>query len=555
MGLLSKSDDDLIEQLQKWHKESKDKHKDWRAEAEENYEFYAGRQWSDDEEAEFEEDLRQPITFNRIGPLVDAVGGHQINNRQEARYLPRQLGDTQVNEVLTGAAQWVDDEAGTEEEDEDLFHDLCVTGMAWSECRMAYDEDPDGQLLPGERFSPLEAGWDPTSKRRNLADSKFRYRGRWIDRDEVESRWPGIGDTLYLENGQYSWQDDDGPNQPHNQAKAHFYENDQSDWYNEEKDQLFVIHFQWWEHVPVYRLQLPSKLVTLTNEQYAEKKEIIDAMGLKTLRQVKRKYCKAFVTGPVVLEKGVNSWPEGFTLMCATGKRDTKDGVWFGIVRALKDPQRWSNKFLSDLQDMVVSNRQGGAYAEVGALADPRAAEENWNGSGLILLNDGALSHGKIQDRNPPPLPPALDRMIEWCISAIPSVSGINQEFMGYADRDQANVLEMTRKRAAINVLASMFSSLRKYRKDRARAVLHFIRAYMNDGRLIRVLGGDGLEKFIPLALDPQVEDYDVIIDEAASSTNQKDETFGVLMALAPHLQASGIPVPPETLDYTPLRS
>ena len=114
--LIDKSDDDLLQKLQGWYKDSRDKHKDWKTEAKNHYDFYAGRQWTAEEEADMEEALRNPVTFNRVGTMVDAVSGHQVNNRQEARYLPRQLGDINVSEVLTGAAQWVDDEAGTEDE-------------------------------------------------------------------------------------------------------------------------------------------------------------------------------------------------------------------------------------------------------------------------------------------------------------------------------------------------------------------------------------------------------------------------------------------------------
>jgi hypothetical protein len=256
------------------------------------------------------------------------------------------------------------------------------------------------------------------------------------------------------------------------------------------------------------------------------------------------------------LEKGKNSWPDGFTLQCVTGKRDSQKQCWFGFVRPIVEPQKWTNKFLADLQDMIVSNRQGGAFVEETALVDSRRAEADWNKANpLILVRDGALGRGAIQERTPPPMPPAVDRMLEWCINAIPAVSGINQEFMGYAGRDQPGVLEMQRKRAAINVLAVLFSSLRKYRKDRARAMLYMIREYLNDGRLIRVLGGDGKEQFIPLALNQETEDYDIIIDEASASPNQKEETFGVILSLAPFLAQAGLAPPIETLDYLPLPS
>ncbi len=550
--LIDKSTDDFLEHVRRWYQESKDQSKDWRNEAKMNYDFYAGRQWTVEEEADFEEDLREAVTFNRIGPL--AVIGYQINNRQESRFMPRQIGDVNVSEVLTGAAAWVEDESNTQEEEEDLFSDLLITGMGWSECRMSYDENLDGQLIPGQRFSPIEAYWDPNARRRNLADSKYRMRGRWMDRSDAESRWPELKKHEFV-NDEFMWHEDEAQDEPHNAARAHFYENDARQWYNRHRDQVFILQVQWWDYEVVHRVGDPTgRILTFNNARWSKISEYVMERGLPHVQQNKKKYYQAFIAGPTVLERDVAPWPDGFTLQCCTGKRDAQSGDWFGIVRSLVDPQKWSNKFLSDLQDMIVSNRQGGAFVEYGALVDQRQAEENWNTSNpMILVNDGALSRGAIQERNPPQLPPALDRMIEWCVSAIPAVSGINQEFMGYAERDQPNVLEISRKRSAMNVLAGMFSSLRAYRKDRSRAVLYFIREYMNDGRLIRVMGGEGLDQYIPLALDPSVEEYDIIIDEASSSPNQKEDTFSVLLALLPFLTQSGMAPPVEALDYLPL--
>ena len=554
--LTAMSDDDLCSQISEWYRDAKDKSKDWRVEAKVHYDAYAGRQWKQDEQAAMEEELRQAVTFNRIGPLVDAVVGYQINNRQEVRYLPRQIGDTQVSEVLSGAGAWIEDEANTEDEEEEIFFDLLVTGMGWSEARMSYDEDMDGQLIPGERFSLLEAYWDNNAKRRNLADSKWRGRGRWMRRDDAEYRWPDLGKYSFS-NDEFMWEEEDEQDEPHNAARAHFYENDSRQWYNRHKDEIFVFQCQWYELTPIVRVGDPSgRILELSENKFSKLKDHIEAQGIPFVRQQKKTFHQAFIAGPVVLERGDCTWKEGFTLMSVTGKRDAQKNQWFGLVRGLVQPQMWSNKFLSDLQDMIVSNRQGGAYVEQSALINPRDAEVDWNASNpLILLQDGALQRGAVQDRTPPPLPPAVDRMIEWSLQAIPSVSGINQEFMGYANRDQPNVLEVQRKRSAINVLAPLFSSIRKYRKDRARAMLAMMREYLNDGRLIRVVGGDGSEKFIPLAMDPDTEDYDIVIDESSSSPNQKEETFTVLMSMAPFLQQAGIMPPMEALDYMPLPS
>ena len=183
------SGDDLADKVRAWYKASMDAQKDWKAEAKTCYDFYAGHQWTTEEQAEMEEQLRPMISFNRIQPMVSAVQGQQINNRQEVRYLPREVGDTQVNELLTGAAQWVDDECNAEDEESEVFTDLLITGMGWSETRISFDEDIDGKIHSVERISPMEMLWDHTSKRRNFGDAKYVMRARWIDRKDAEVKW------------------------------------------------------------------------------------------------------------------------------------------------------------------------------------------------------------------------------------------------------------------------------------------------------------------------------------------------------------------------------
>ncbi len=102
----------------------------WRREAKEDFQFYAGDQWTDDDKAQLKEALRPEITYNRIQPIIDSVSGTEINNRQAVSYFPREKGDVEINEIFTGAARWARDLCDAEDEETDAFEDCLIVGTS-----------------------------------------------------------------------------------------------------------------------------------------------------------------------------------------------------------------------------------------------------------------------------------------------------------------------------------------------------------------------------------------------------------------------------------------
>jgi len=535
---------------------SRDHQKDWREEARELYDLVAGKQWTDEEMAYLNEQMRSAITMNRIGPMVQAVVGHQVINRQEIKYLPREQGDVEANEVLTGAAQWADDECDGEDEITDAFNDLVTCGMGWTETRISYDQDTDGKIHTAERIDPFEMFWDPTAKKRNLSDARYVVRGRWIPRKEAEERWPDIKSFDPVESEIYA-DDLEDDNQPHDATRAFLYENNAGQWYREKDDHIFVMQYQWWEHDPVYRVGDPQsgKLVELSHKKFTKLKGFIDMHQMRYVKQMKRRYYDAFLMGKHVLEKKDCTCPFDFTLKAMTGLRDRNRNYWYGIVKPLKDPQKWANKFYSDTTDILSRNRKGGAFVEEGALKDPRKAEEDWNSpDALIILNDGAISGSKVQERGQAQYPDGMGKLMEYAIRAIPDVSGLNLELLGMVDRNQPGILEAQRKQASLTILATLFDALRRHTKERGRIVLHFIKEYIADGRLVRIIGKNGMEQYVPLVQQNDAR-FDTVVDQSPTSPNQKMETFAILREIMPLALNAGLPVPLEILDYIPLPS
>lgn len=530
-------------------KEEAKTHGKWRKEAREDFEFRDGDQWADDDKALLEEQNRPIVVFNRIGPIIDAITGNEINNRQDIKYLPRTIEDTGINEMYSSAASWVRDECNAEDEESDVYNDGVTCGMAWGEWYVDYDEDPEGKIT-FIRVPPLQMRWDANARRKNLADRTWDMREQWMENSEIEARWPkadteGSGDD----------ERDTETLQPHDATDAWKYDDDSQEyWQSDKKDKSLVIHFQWREREDFWRVGDPQtgRVVEFDKNKYKKIEKYILEKKIPNVRLSRWKYREKFILGSQTLEER-DVATNCFTRVPLTAKREESTNLWYGVVRAMKDPQRWANKFFSQIMHIFNANPKGGLILETDAVSDHADFEKKWaDPSGIAYVNDGAITSGKIKEKPMSGYPSSLDKMLNFAISSIRDVSGMNVEMLGLADREQAGVLEQERKKAALVILAPLAAAMYHHRKVSGKVLLAFMRKYLSENSLVRMTS-QGQARYVPFVKDDESVKYDVIIDTAPSSPNMKQEVWGTMTQILPGLIKAGVPVPPALLDFSPL--
>src|SRR5947208_220005 len=226
-----------------------------------------------------------------------------------------------------------------------------------------------------------------------------------------------------------------------------------------------------------------------------------------------------------------------FSFACITGEPDHNARTWFGLTRVMRDPQKWANKWLSQTLHILNASAKGGILAETDAFEDQRQAEDSYaRPEAITWMRRGALSGAGGSKFAPKPVaqfPAGYFNLMEFGISSIRDVTGINLELLGMRDVNQPGILESQRKQAAMTILATMFDSLRRFRKLVGRIRLYFIQNYLADGRLIRIAGRDGAS-VVPLLRDRTLGEYDVIVDDAPTSPNQKEANWAVIQSMLP---------------------
>ena len=542
---LSDSDEDerVVREINDNLKKAKDHLHDWYNEAKNAYDYFSGNQWEEQDLQKLRDERRPAIVFNRIPRVINAIAGLEIENRQEVVYTPRENGAALASEILTGAADWVRDQCDAEDEESEAFKDCLKVGMGWTETHLDYETDPDGAILI-ERVDPMEMVWDPMAKKRNLSDARWICREKVYTRKEFKALWPDA--PVDLLNGP----DDPKGMQPHDRTIAPWYIVDQSSKDQRQKDKIRVAQYQKWIRVPFYRVQdTDDDIVEMDVEEFNKMKSKIKALGFKYIKQIRRVYKQYFVAGQTMLEKG-NNPVNMFTLRAMTGLNDRNKNYWFGMIKIMRDPQQWANKWLSQTLHIFNSNAKGGYFAESGAFKDPRQAERSISQNSITYLNEGGMA--QIKEKTPPQFPQGIDGLLQYAIGSVSELVGVSLESLGQEKSDISGVLATERKRTTITIVADFFDGLRRYRKEQGRVLADFIVSYISDGRLVRI-AGPGLGKYVPLVKSEMNFTYDIVVDDTPTSPNQKEKVFTTLVTLMPQLLEAGIPIPPEILEYAPL--
>lgn len=514
--------------------------RNWKSEARDDFSFVSGNQWLDVDKALLQEQRRPTVTFNYCEKMIDAVAGAEVSNRQEVSYKPREVSDAGLSDLWNNAAKAERDACNAEDEETDAFRDAMICGLGCTYTGMNYDDNLDGNVCI-TRIDPGEMSYDPAARKKGLTDRRYNFRTWWVDKNEAKREWPNS----------FAYSEDAADMSTGVITRNHRYEDEETDAVDMHKDHVQIRHYECFEREAVYRIQSADGIKELSQSEFSAVKKDLDSNNIQYVKQFKKVYYRGFFSGETLLEGGLSPCQRGFTFNFITGKRDRNRNTWYGLTRVMKDPQRWANKWLSQILHIVNSNAKGGIMAEVGAFVDPRKAQDEWAmPESITLLNEGGIE--KIKEKTMANYPSGLDRLMEFALSSLPMVTGINLEALGLAGREQANVLEQSRKQAAYGLLAPLFDSLRLYRKVQGKVFLSFIHDYISDGRLVRIGGADS-QQYVPLSKAPDAQTYDVFVDDSPTSPDVKDKTWTTLTQILPAMMKSGLPIPPDLLDYTPL--
>ena len=371
---------DSLRQCRKWFEAAVDGGRKWREEAREDYEFTAGKQWTEEEIRAFREDGRPAITINRILPLLNILSGYQRINRYDLDFLPRSADDAELCQVRRGITKYVMDRCDYDGAESQVFLDCAIGGLGWFGVRYKYDQEiQDGEAVI-ERIDPFGMYIDPEAHELDYSDAKFLIRAKWVSKDELKQVYPEHAEAIENNFEVYDAAERESDYRPDIDPL----------YYSGELKKVRVVECWYKERVTQTILTAQGQVSQIPINQV----KLCVFFDRTLLEEIASPYQHGeFPYVPMIYHYyGIGDTPAGF-------------------VRAMKDPQREVNKRRIQELHLLNTTANGGGWIEEGAMTPDQESEFKRKGifpGHYQKVLPGAVTAGKIREREPKNPPAAI---------------------------------------------------------------------------------------------------------------------------------------------------
>lgn len=580
---------DLLEQFKKHHKlcasrlgDQKDSFRKCDAAYNADFANYAGRIEVSDNRGRAKQVM---VQFNKIKPYVMSIKGFFAQNRRKAQYIARVLDNDEQeikSKYFNSLADYARDNGNADQIETQMDGDMLIRGIGAVDTDITYGDGLSARNPNGEiewmALDVMNVGWNPSARKPNLLDSNFVYYYLDYERRDAEELWEDREDDFQLADTS-----DSALGQPIPGTGAGFYSElrERLESSDADEDKVRVYFYQWYEIEEYYRAPNPLRLIQdpqlqiimmaqmqqIASEQYGPDDsftfdpaaEVItcdeetrdklisafDGVKIEFVEHKRRCYYKAVISGDVVFKIVKSPCQTGFSVKFKTGDWDNSRKIWTGVVSQMVEPTLYYNKALTELLFAIASGSKGGVLYERSAVEDVAAFEQSYGRTdGATIVEDGAISGGKIKPKREPYSPNGVEELIQISDGAINDVAGVDKSFLGSSEnKAETAALQRQRIKQVTTTLACFVDSIWLYQKENARLLIDLLKIYAenNDGTMFRVMDDEtGKISNQLISAENIVKDYDVAIAEGPETATEREERAILLNRMGDTMMAAG---------------
>lgn len=517
-----------IKVLLSWVSEAQAAHSEWRAQSWQDWEFRDGKHWSPQAFKKLQDKGINPLTINRIFPIVNLISGHFIKNQQDIVAKGRSSKDSEMGQVASEALAYVKDRNCGREMISAAFTDEITAGYGC--IQVGKNSDPREEPVLWTPRPWHSCWWDPyaspwihkescryffTAGWKNLEDVQMVFPEK---RKELEAQFQTLSSSYYVPDIY----------DPGTAIEDHYKYLSSGHWVNSDRKRIRPIEM-WYTQITKgwFAIMEDSRVIDLDslatpNEQF----QVVKASRELVTANVKKMRVATFVSDLLLQDVPSPYAHDKYPFAPFVGYLD-RFNCPFGIPRQIKEQSMEVNKRRS-MALSLISNRR--VIIEEDAAKDLNKVYDEANRQdGLIVLKKGKMGSFEIQEMASLAAP-QIDLMNQ-SEREIQEIVGANDEALSRNSALQSGVALDKKNEMSASVTLSLLENASHSQRRLGELTMAMIQSEWNGPKVLRVTDRmSGAEKFVEV----NQKVYDQERGAIVVKNNIVEAGFDIVIAAAP---------------------
>ncbi len=447
--------------------------------------FYDGEQWSDEEKAILWARHQAPLVYNVIATSINWMLGTERRGRTDYRVLPRREDGSDAAEKKSQLLKYLSDTSRFEFHVSRSFKDTTIVGVGWLECGV--QDDHDGEPIYQRKESWRNVLFDSMAQEDDLSDGRYMFRTKWTDLDVAKKMFPER--AAVLEQAANTSLDlmrslDGAGDEPMDEAEERMTLTSLYgvDGYVAPRRRVRLIEA--WFRVPVEDRYMRGG--QFSGELFDPSSPGHQADLLMDRTQVVRKV-KMRMHAAILCEAGMLHFSPSpyrhnqFPFTPIWGYRRGSDGLPYGVVRNMRDPQSDINKRASKALHILSTNK---TVMDEGAVSDLDEFREEASRPDAVIVKRPGKELVMGVDRD---LAPAHLDLMSRSIEMLQQQSGITDENLGRTTNATSGKAIIARQDQGSLATSQIFDNLRLARQVHGSKMLSLVEQFMREEKQFRI--------------------------------------------------------------------
>lgn len=443
--------------------------------------YYDNDQWSEEDAQTLRDRGQAPICYNVISQTINWIIGSEKRGRTDFNVLPRGKEDAKPAERKTQLLKYLSDVNRTPFHRSRAFEDAVKVGIGWIEDGVTDEDDKEPVYSRYESWRNIL--WDSASTEYDIEDGRYLIRNKWVDLDVAIAYFP---ERAALLDRSASASDRYGADLSNGDEVMDFSEDERETLSrgvaehssNRQRVRMLEVWFKKPERLEkVIDGQFRGEMFDENNLGHS----VAKANGMVGERMMMRMYVAIMTTSGLCYVGPSPYRHNRFPFTPMWGYRRGRDGMPYGVIRALRDIQDDINKRASKAQFILATNK---VIMEEGAVEDrAEMLEELARPDGVITVKSNKRFEINV-DRE---LAASHMQLMSQGIQMIQSVSGVTDELMGRTTNAKSGVAIQARQEQGSMSTSKLFDNLRFAVQTQGEKQLSLVEQYFTDQKQFRI--------------------------------------------------------------------